>query len=114
VNNAGVGSSVNLKPLVDFDDDFWDLSLQINLTVPYQLSKVVLAVRWGRIITIASINSCHESLHGAAYAASKYEVLGLMRFLAIELAKEGITVNAIYPGLVKTLMNDNCIEYDAA
>jgi NAD(P)-dependent dehydrogenase (short-subunit alcohol dehydrogenase family) len=117
VNNAGVGSSANPRPLVEFDDDFWDLSLAVNLTAPYLLCKAVLpgmlARRWGRIITIASINGKIGSLHGAAYAASKHGVLGLTRTLAQEVAAHGITVNAICPGPVHTVMNDRRIEYDA-
>src|SRR5262249_48149164 len=42
VNNAGIGSSSNPRPVADFDDKFWDLSLWLNLTVPYKLSKAVL------------------------------------------------------------------------
>src|SRR3989442_1050548 len=76
VNNAGVGSSADPKPVVDFDDAFWDLTLAVNLTAPYLLCKVVLpdmlARRWGRIITVASINGKIGSLHGVAYAASKH------------------------------------------
>lgn len=117
INNSGLGSSANPKPVVDFDDDFWDRSLAINLTAPYLLSKAVLpdmlARKSGRIITTASINSRIGSIHGAAYAASKHGVLGLMRVLAMEVAGEGITVNCICPGPVKTVMNDRRIEYDA-
>ena len=117
VNNAGVGSSSDPRPVVDFNDDFWDLSLAVNLTAPYLLSKAVLpemlARKWGRIVTVASINSQRPSLHGCAYAASKHGVVGLMRTIALETAAEGVTVNCICPGPVKTLMNDKRIEYDA-
>jgi 3-hydroxybutyrate dehydrogenase len=117
VNNAGVGSSANPKPVVDFDDDFWDLTLFVNLTVPYLLCKAALPGmierHYGRIINIASINSRVPSLHGAAYTVSKHGLLGLTRTLALEVSKEGVTVNAICPGPVRTLVNDKRIAYDA-
>lgn len=117
VNNAGLGSSAQPMPVVDFDDEFWDLSLQLNLTAPYLLSKAVLPDMlkrgWGRIITVASINSRRGSVHGAAYAASKHGVLGFSRTLAMETAGTGITVNCICPGPVATLMNDRRVAYDA-
>jgi 3-hydroxybutyrate dehydrogenase len=117
VNNAGIGSSSDPRPLVAFDDAFWELSLRLNLTVPYLLTKAVLPEmiqrRWGRIINIASINSKTASLHGAAYTASKHGLLGLTRSAALETARDGVTVNAICPGPVHTLMNDRRIAYDA-
>ena len=117
VNNAGLGSSADPRPVVDFDDDFWELSLRINLTAPYLLCKAVLPemlkARSGRIITVASINGKVPSFHGAAYTASKHGVLGLTRTLALEVAKEGITVNAICPGPVHTVMNDKRLQYDS-
>lgn len=117
INNAGLGSSSNPRPIVDFDDDFWERSIAINMTAPYLLTKAVLPTmlqrRWGRVITVASINSRRASLHGAAYAATKHGVLGFMRTLATEVAGDGITANCICPGPVKTLMNDKRIEYDA-
>jgi NAD(P)-dependent dehydrogenase (short-subunit alcohol dehydrogenase family) len=117
VNNAGVGSSADPKPVINFDDDFWELTMYVNLTVPYLLSKAALPGmverHYGRIINIASINGKVGSVHGAAYAASKHGLLGLTRTLAMEVAAEGITVNAICPGPVSTLINNKRIAYDA-
>ena len=117
VNNAGVGSSANPKPLAEFDDDFWELSLTVNLTAPYLLCKAALPAmrskRWGRIINVASINGKIPTLHAAAYIASKHGLLGLTRALALEVAREGVTVNAICPGPVHTVMNDRRVAYDA-
>ena len=117
VNNAGVGGSADPRPLADFRDAFWDLTLEVNLTAPYLLSKAALphmrAQRWGRIITVASINSRVPSPHGGAYTASKHGVLGLMRTLALEHAAEGITVNCVCPGPVRTRMNNARVVYDA-
>ena len=117
VNNAGVGSSADPRPLAEFRDEFWDQTLEVNLTVPYLLSKSALphmrAQSWGRIITIASINGRITTMHAGAYAASKHGVLGLMRTLALEHAAEGITVNCVCPGPVRTRMNDVRVQYDA-
>ncbi|MEZ5651478.1 MAG: SDR family oxidoreductase [Burkholderiaceae bacterium] len=117
VNNAGIGSSENPRPLVDYDDAFWDRMLFVNLTVPYRLTRRVLPAmlssRWGRIINIASINGRIGALHGAAYAASKHGLLGLTRTLALEVSAQGVTANAICPGPVATLLNDKRIAYDA-
>lgn len=117
VNNAGVGSSAGPKPLVEFDDELWDLTLLVNLTAPYLLCKAVLpsmlSRRYGRIINIASINGKVPALHGVAYTASKHGLLGLTRTLALETAAQGVTVNAICPGPVHTKMNDVRIQYDA-
>jgi 3-hydroxybutyrate dehydrogenase len=117
VNNAGVGSSADPKPVISFDDAFWDFTLALNLTAPYLLSKAALpgmtGRKWGRIINIASINGKVPSIHGAAYTASKHGLLGLTRTLALETATDGITVNAICPGPVRTVMSDKRLEYDA-
>ena len=117
VNNAGVGSSQDPKPLVDFDDDFWDLTFAVNVTAPYLLTKHALPdmiqKRWGRIINISSINARVASLHGAAYTASKHAVAGLTKATAKEIADQGITCNAVCPGVTKSLMNDKRLEYDS-
>jgi NAD(P)-dependent dehydrogenase (short-subunit alcohol dehydrogenase family) len=117
VNNAGIGSSADPRPLADFRDEFWDETLELNLTAPYLLSKAALPhmreQRWGRIVTVASINGRIPSPHSGAYVASKHGVIGLMRVLALELAGEGITVNCVNPGPVHTRVNDKRIAYDA-
>jgi NAD(P)-dependent dehydrogenase (short-subunit alcohol dehydrogenase family) len=118
VNNAGIGSSSNPKPLVAFDDDFWDLTFAINVTAPYLLTKLALPAMiergWGRVINIASINAKVPSLHGAAYTASKHAVAGLAKAAALEVAETGVTVNAVCPGVTRSLMNDKRLEYDSA
>ena len=117
VNNAGVGSSQDPRPLVDYNDDFWDLTMLINVTVPYRLTKTVLPAMiekgWGRIINVASIAGKVPTFHGAAYSASKHAVIGLTKVTAAEVAAHGVTTNAICPGVTRSLMNDKRIEYDA-
>jgi len=117
VNNAGVGSSQDPRPLVDYNDDFWDLTMLVNVTVPYRLTKTVLSAMiekgWGRIINVASIAGKVPTFHGAAYSASKHAVIGLTKVTAAEVAAHGVTANAICPGVTRSLMNDKRIEYDA-
>jgi len=117
VNNAGVGSSGDPRAFVDFREEYWDLSVEVNMTAPYLLTQQALPYMiekgWGRVITVASINGRRPALHASAYTATKHGVLGLMRTIALEVAAQGVTVNCICPGPVKTLMNDLRIEYDA-
>ncbi|MBI5877242.1 MAG: SDR family oxidoreductase [Chloroflexi bacterium] len=117
VNNAGLGSASNPKPVADYDDDFWEASLYLNLTVPYLLSKRalqgMLARKSGRIIMVASINGKTPAIHASAYTASKHGLLGLTRAMALEVSRDGVTVNAICPGPVRTKMNNARVAYDA-
>jgi NAD(P)-dependent dehydrogenase (short-subunit alcohol dehydrogenase family) len=117
VNNAGVGSVAGLKPVVDFDNDIWDYTLALNLTSPYYFCKAVIPIftrkKKGRIINIASLASKIGLVHGVAYTASKHGLLGLTKTLALELGADGITVNAICPGPVRSRMNEVRTRYDA-
>src|SRR6266850_7091785 len=75
VNDAGVGSSIDPRPVADFSDRTWDLTLATNLTAPYLLCKAtvpgMIARRWGRVLNIASIVATIGAEAGSAYAASK-------------------------------------------
>jgi NAD(P)-dependent dehydrogenase (short-subunit alcohol dehydrogenase family) len=108
VNNAGIGSGQNPKLVKEYDDDFWDMTLMVNLTVPYLLTKDFLPTMvkqgWGRIINISSVAGKNGFLFGAAYCSSKHGLIGFTRTVALEVATEGITVNAICPGPIRTSM----------
>ena len=103
VNNAGVAPAV---AFLEMDDHLWEEVLKINLTGAYHCCKVFLpemiASKWGRIINIASTVAKVAYPYIAAYTASKHGLLGLTRALAIEMARAGVTVNAICPGYVET------------
>ena len=106
VNNAGV-----LRPtlFVDITEDEWDFVVTGNLKTTFLCSKSVIPImqnnQWGRIINISSSAGKNIStMGGAHYTAAKAAVLGLTRHMAKEVAKFGITVNAICPGLIDTEM----------
>ena len=106
VNNAGV-----LRPtrVVDIEEDEWDFIIRVNLKGTYLCSRAVLPVMqrqgWGRIVNMSSTAGRSTStVGGAHYTASKAGVLGFTRHLAREVARDGITVNAVCPGLIDTDM----------
>jgi NAD(P)-dependent dehydrogenase (short-subunit alcohol dehydrogenase family) len=117
VNNAGIGSREDLRPVVDFDPAFWDRTLAINLTAPFLLCRALVpamvAQGYGRVVQIASINGRVPSSHGSAYVTSKHGLIGFTRALALEVAAHGVTVNAVCPGPVD-VDDDRRLAFDAA
>jgi NAD(P)-dependent dehydrogenase (short-subunit alcohol dehydrogenase family) len=107
VANAGAAQSARLERTTDED---WQRIIDINLTAPFRcLRRAVPAMRaaaWGRIVVVASTAAHVGEPYIAAYTASKHGVLGLVRSAAAELAKDGVTVNAVCPGYVDTPMTD--------
>ncbi|UCH27198.1 MAG: SDR family NAD(P)-dependent oxidoreductase [Trueperaceae bacterium] len=116
VNNAGVGSREDLRPIVEFDPEFWDYTLALNLTAPFLLARALVpgmvAQGYGRVINIASINGRVPSPFASAYVASKHGLIGLTRVLALEVAGSGVTANSICPGPVD-VGDDRRLKFDA-
>jgi len=106
VNNAGV-----LRPtkVIDIPEDEWDFVVNVNLKGTFLCSQAVLPAMqksgWGRIINFSSTAGKNVStVGGAHYTAAKAGILGFTRHLAKEVASDGITVNAVCPGLIDTEM----------
>ena len=108
VTSAGIES---FTPVLDITDEGWDRIIAVNLTGTFTCVQAalpdMLAAQWGRIITISSSSAQSGAPNMAHYAASKGGVIGLTRALAVELARNGITVNTIPPSLVDTPMARN-------
>ncbi len=117
VNNAGLGSSSNPRRIVDYDDDFWDLSIAINLTAPYLLTKALVPAMaergWGRVINMASVAGKRGLVAAGAYTATKHALIGLTRTAALETAGRGVTINAICPGATRTVMLMRRLQFEA-
>ncbi|MVW74127.1 SDR family NAD(P)-dependent oxidoreductase [Pseudomonas xionganensis] len=110
VNNAGMAMQGSPEPFAEvseMDLATWNLSLARNLTSAFLLTRAVLPgmrVRgYGRIVNISSTTGTRGSNPGeAAYSAAKAGMLGLSMGLALEVAKQGITVNSVAPGWIAT------------
>jgi len=105
VNNAGItsdGLSMRLR------DEEWSRVLDVNLTATFRLTRAALgpmmSSRFGRVINVSSVVGLRANPGQANYSAAKAGLIGLTRTVAAEVARRGVTVNAIAPGLIKTEM----------
>jgi len=105
VNNAGINKD---KLLLRMEDEDWGRVLQTNLTGTFNCMKVVLRSmvknRYGRIVNVSSVVGIRGNVGQANYAASKAGIIGLTKSVAREVARYGVTVNAVAPGFIDTPM----------
>jgi 3-hydroxybutyrate dehydrogenase len=103
VNNAGIQF---VSPVENFPDEKWEDIIAINLSSAFYTTRAVipgmLEKGWGRIVNVASAHALVASPFKSAYVAAKHGLAGLTKTVALEVAENDITVNAIAPGYVET------------
>jgi 2-dehydro-3-deoxy-L-rhamnonate dehydrogenase (NAD+) len=113
VNNAGVSPAP--QPAATYDEELWLRTVELNLTAVFRCQRAELAAMVpagrGAIVNVASYTSTTVQARGvASYAASKHGVLGLTRAAARDHAPDGVRVNAVGPGHMRTAMIDRLLE----
>lgn len=108
VNNAAVNVE---KPVEETGDDHWDLHLAVDLKAPFfavRAALPLLAASRGAVVNIASELGLHAIADNVAYVAAKHGLVALTKALAIELAPQGVRVNALCPGTMDTELMQEC------
>jgi NAD(P)-dependent dehydrogenase (short-subunit alcohol dehydrogenase family) len=110
VNNAGAAESASLDRTTDA---LWDRILELDATAPFRITRAVVPgmvkAGWGRVVNIASNAGISGYGYSAAYCAAKHALVGMTRALAIDLARTGVTINAVCPGWVETQMAEEAV-----
>ena len=110
VNNAGIQ---HVAPIDDFPPEKWDAILAINLSSSFHTVRTALPGMkkkgWGRIVNIASAHALVASPFKSAYVTAKHGLAGFTKTVALEVAEQGVTCNAICPGYVHTPLVDKQI-----
>ena len=110
VNNAGIAASA---PLARETLEQWNRIFAVNVTGVFLCSRAVIgdmiSEGWGRIVNVASVAGKAGAPYISTYVASKHAVVGFTRAVATEVAKKGVTVNAVCPGYVDTEMSDQTV-----
>jgi len=108
VNNAGGNA---LGRLEEMPPELWWKQIEVNIRGTYNYCRAVLPKmvqrKWGRIVNVSSINGKQGALFCSAYCTAKHGIIGLTRALALDVAKSGVTVNAVCPGYVKTKLTED-------
>jgi 3-oxoacyl-[acyl-carrier protein] reductase len=115
VNNAGLRRD-GLSPQIE--DEQWQQVIDVNLTGTFRATRAalphMLRARFGRIVNVSSVVGLHANPGQANYAASKAGVIGFTKTVAAEVARRGVTVNAVVPGLIATDLAEEVLEGDLA
>jgi 3-oxoacyl-[acyl-carrier protein] reductase len=105
VNNAGVRAD---GLAIQIGDDAWDRVLETNLSAAFRLTRAalrpMLKARYGRVVNIASVVGPRANAGQANYAAAKAGLIGMTKTIGVEIARRGVTVNAVAPGFIETEM----------
>ena len=115
VNNAGLRRDA-LSPQIE--DEQWQQVIDVNLTGTFRTTRAalphMLRARFGRVVNVSSVVGLHANPGQANYAASKAGVIGFTKTVAAEVARRGVTVNAVVPGLIATDLAEEVLEGDLA
>jgi 3-oxoacyl-[acyl-carrier protein] reductase len=115
VNNAGLRMD-GLSP--QLDDEQWQTVIDVNLTATFRATRAALPkmmrARFGRVVNVASVAGLRANPGQANYSASKAGVIGFTKTVAAEVARRGVTVNAVAPGLIETDFTQDVLEGEMA